>query len=45
MLSPIDRPDFDDPGLKAELAALYEDELNRLERLTGWRPACSPTYS
>jgi len=37
MLSPIERPDVD-PVLKAELAAVYEDELNRLERLTGTRP-------
>jgi Sulfotransferase domain len=37
MLSPIERPDFH-PLLKAELAALYEDELSRLEHLTGARP-------
>ena len=37
LLSPIERPDFD-PVLKAELAAFYEDELDRLESLTGTRP-------
>jgi hypothetical protein len=37
MLSRIQRPDVD-PVLKAELAGLYEDELNRLESLTGTRP-------
>jgi hypothetical protein len=38
MLSPIERPELD-PGLSAELSALYEDELARLERLTGTRPS------
>jgi hypothetical protein len=38
LMSPIERPDFD-PVLRAELAALYEDELSRLEHLTGTRPA------
>jgi Sulfotransferase domain len=37
MLSRIERPGLD-PVLKAELAAFYEDELNRLESLTGTRP-------
>jgi sulfotransferase family protein len=39
LLSPIDRPEFDDPMLKAELAALYDDELTRLAELTGERLA------
>jgi hypothetical protein len=37
MLSPIERPQLD-PALGAELSALYDDELARLERLTGTRP-------
>jgi hypothetical protein len=38
MGSPIDRPRLD-PMLKAELLAMYEDELARLAALTGVRPA------
>jgi hypothetical protein len=38
MLSPIERPQLD-PVLRAELAALYDEELARLERLTGTRPS------
>jgi hypothetical protein len=36
--TPIARPRLD-PALRAELLALYEDELTRLEALTGVRPA------
>ena len=38
--TPIDRPRLD-PALKAELLALYDDELARLEALTGVRPTAA----
>jgi hypothetical protein len=38
LLPPVPKPELD-PALRADLEALYEDELDRLAALTGTRPA------